>query len=95
MTTKNGNRGPSPCGALLLCCVVALIGCWREHEAQWVFASPIFRRFDNDLLHQTNCTSIAQTELNKVMGDGIPVISVAAGANDAGWVAEYGIISPR
>ena len=46
-----------------------------------LIASPIFRRFDNALLHQTNCISIAQTELNKVMGDGIPAKSFAAGRN--------------
>ena len=43
--------------------------------------SPIFRKFDNATLHQTNLMSIAQTELNKVMGDGIPAVSFAAGAN--------------
>lgn len=43
--------------------------------------SPIFRKFDNATLHQTNLISIAQTELNKVMGDGIPAVSFAAGAN--------------
>ena len=52
-----------------------------------LIASPIFRRFDNDLLHQTNLISIAQTELNKVMGDGIPATSFAAGANETGGVA--------
>ena len=44
-------------------------------------ASPIFRKFDNSMFHQTNIISIAQTELNKVMGDGIPATSFAAGAN--------------
>jgi hypothetical protein len=44
-------------------------------------ASPIFRKFDNILLHQTNLISIAQTELNKVMGDGIPATSFASGRN--------------
>ena len=44
-------------------------------------ASPIFRRFDNGLLHQTSLISIPQTELNKVLGDGIPATSFAAGAN--------------
>lgn len=43
--------------------------------------SPIFRKFDNELLHQTNRITIAQTELNKVLGDGIPATSFAAGAN--------------
>ena len=47
-------------------------------------ASPLFRKFDNALLHQTNLISIAQTELNKVMGDGIPARSFAAGANPIG-----------
>ena len=46
-----------------------------------LIASPIFRKFDNTLLHQTNLISIAQTELNKVMGDGIPATSFAAGRN--------------
>ena len=46
-----------------------------------LIASPIFRKFDNTLLHQTNLISIAQTELNKVMGDGIPARSFAAGRN--------------
>jgi len=41
----------------------------------------LFRKFDNALLHQTNPISIAQTELNKVMGDGIPATSFAAGRN--------------
>lgn len=49
-------------------------------------ASPIFRKFDNALLHQTNLISIVQTELNKVMGDGIPTRSFAAGANPIGSV---------
>ena len=44
-------------------------------------ASPIFRKFDNSMLHQTNLILIAQTELNKVMGDGIPATSFAAGRN--------------
>ncbi len=47
-------------------------------------ANPIFRRFDNALLHQTNLISIAQTELNKVLGDGIPATSFAAGRNPIG-----------
>lgn len=51
-------------------------------------ASPIFRRFDNGLLHQTNRISIAQTELNKVMGDGIPAVSFAAGANETAGVED-------
>lgn len=51
-------------------------------------ASPIFRKFDNDLLHQTNRITIAQTELNKVLGDGIPALSFAAGANETGGVAD-------
>ena len=46
-----------------------------------LIASPIFRKFDNALLHQTNLISIAQTELNKVLGDGIPATSFAAGSN--------------
>ena len=46
-----------------------------------LIASPIFRKFDNILLHQTNLISIAQTELNKVMGDGISARSFAAGRN--------------
>lgn len=50
-------------------------------EAELV-ASPIFRRFDNDVLHQTNRITIAQTELNKVLGDGIPALSFAAGRNE-------------
>ncbi|MBQ9394886.1 MAG: hypothetical protein IJU23_05145, partial [Proteobacteria bacterium] len=47
-------------------------------------ASPIFRKFDNIMLHQTNLISIAQTELNKVMGDGVPAVSFAAGRNPIG-----------
>ena len=47
-------------------------------------ASPIFRKFDNVMLHQTNLISIAQTELNKVMGDGVPAVSFAAGRNPIG-----------
>jgi hypothetical protein len=46
-----------------------------------LIASPIFRKFDNPLFHQTNLIAIAQTELNKVMGDGIPATSFAAGRN--------------
>ena len=45
-------------------------------------ASPIFRKFDNELLHQTNRITIAQTELNKVLGDGVPALSFAAGRNE-------------
>ena len=52
--------------------------------------SPIFRRFDNDLLHQTNLISIAQTELNKVLGDGIPALSFAAGANEISCFGDGG-----
>mgnify|MGYP003330580516 CR=1 FL=1 len=51
-------------------------------------ASPVFRKFDNELLHQTNRITIAQTELNKVLGDGIPATSFAAGANETGGVAD-------
>ena len=56
-----------------------------------LMASPIFRKFDNALLHQTNSISIAQTELNKVMGDGIPAKSFAAGANQisVGQISNY------
>ena len=50
-------------------------------------ASPIFRRFDNGLLHQTNLIAIAQTELNKVLGDGIPATSFAAGRNETSGVS--------
>ena len=46
-----------------------------------LIARPIFRKFDNDILHQTNIVSITSTELNKVMGDGIPALSFAAGRN--------------
>lgn len=49
-------------------------------DAQLI-VSPIFRKFDNALLHQPNVISITQTELNKVMGDGIPATSFAAGRN--------------
>ena len=49
-----------------------------------LIAEPIFRKFDNGLLHQTNLISIAQTEINKVLGDGIPAKSFAAGANAIG-----------
>jgi len=49
-----------------------------------LIASPVFRKFDNATLHQTNVIAIAQTELNKVMGDGIPATSFAAGANPIG-----------
>ena len=50
-------------------------------------ASPIFRRFDNGLLHQTSLISIPQTELNKVLGDGIPAESFAAGRNETSGVS--------
>ena len=50
-------------------------------------ASPIFRRFDNGLLHQTSLISIPQTELNKVLGDGIPATSFAAGRNETSGVS--------
>ncbi len=53
-------------------------------------ASPIFRKFDNELLHQTNLITIAQTELNKVMGDGIPATSFAAGANEISALGNSG-----
>lgn len=46
-----------------------------------LISSPVFRKFDNATLHQTNLISVAQTALNKVMGDGIPATSFAAGAN--------------
>ena len=49
-----------------------------------LIASPVFRKFDNALLHQTNSISIPRTELNKVMGDGIPAKSFAAGRNRIG-----------
>ena len=49
-----------------------------------LIASPIFRKFDNPIFHQANLVSIAQTELNKVMGDGIPATSFAAGRNPIG-----------
>lgn len=49
-------------------------------------ASPIFRRFDNGLLHQTSLISIPQTELNKVLGDAIPAESFAAGRNETSGV---------
>lgn len=35
-----------------------------------LMAEPIFRKFDNAMLHQTNSILISQTELNKVMGMG-------------------------
>ena len=50
-------------------------------------ASPIFRRFDNGLLHQTSLISIPQTELNKVLGDAIPAESFAAGRNETSGVS--------
>ena len=49
-----------------------------------LIASPIFREFDNELLHQTNVIEIARTEINKVLGDGIPATSFAAGSNPIG-----------
>ena len=49
-----------------------------------LIAEPVFRKFDKVLLHQTNLISIAQTEINKVLGDGIPAKSFAAGANPIG-----------
>jgi len=55
-------------------------------------ASPIFRKFDNSILHQTNLISIAQTELNKVMGDGIPARSFAAGRNPISGICVAGNI---
>jgi len=51
-----------------------------------LIVNPVFRKFDNATLHQTNVITIAQTELNKVMGDGIPATSFAAGANLVGTV---------
>ena len=56
----------------------AKTNCFTDIE---LISSPIFRKFDNATLHQTNLISVAQTELNKVMGDGIPATSFAAGAN--------------
>lgn len=53
----------------------------NEYTNAELIASPLFRPFDNSTFHQTNLITIAQTELNKVMGDGIPAISFAAGAN--------------
>ena len=58
-----------------------------------LIASPIFRKFDNATLHQTNLISIAQTELNKVMGDGIPATSFAAGANSMSTFCVLGNIA--
>ena len=46
-----------------------------------LITSPVFRKFDNELLHQTNLIEIARTEINKVLGDGIPATSFAAGCN--------------
>lgn len=63
----------------------------NEFSAIELTANPIFRKFDNSILHQTNVIAIAQTELNKVMGDGIPAMSFAAGANQipGGQISNY------
>jgi len=49
-----------------------------------LIVNPLFRKLDNGIFHQTNSIAIAQTELNKVMGDAIPATSFAAGANPIG-----------
>ena len=43
--------------------------------------SPIFRPFDNASLHATNIVTLTLAEKARVLGDGIPALSFAAGAN--------------
>ena len=57
-----------------------------------LITNPIFRRLDNDLLHLASLSNvaktIAKTEYHKVLGDGIPAISFAAGANDTNGLTD-------
>ena len=46
--------------------------------------APIFRPFDNTVLHGTNVVSLTLAQKAKVLGDGIPALSFAAGANPFG-----------
>lgn len=46
--------------------------------------SPIFRPFDDTSLHGTNVVSLTLAQKAKVLGDGIPALSFAAGANPFG-----------
>ena len=43
--------------------------------------TPIFRPFDNSTLHATNVVSLTLAQKAKVLGDGIPAVSFATGAN--------------
>ena len=43
--------------------------------------TPIFRTFDYASLHTTNVVSLTLTQKAKVLGDGIPAVSFASGAN--------------
>ena len=61
----------------------------NEFTDEELVVSPIFRKFDNLTLHQSNFISIAQTEINKVLGDGIPATSFAAGRNP---IANGGVV---
>lgn len=53
----------------------------NSFTAAEMISVPIFRNFDDDRLHETNLVVVARTDLNKVLGDGIPATSFAAGAN--------------
>lgn len=52
--------------------------------ASELIAEPLFRKFDCDALHSTNVAVITRSELDKVISDGIPATSFAAGANAIG-----------
>ena len=53
--------------------------------------SPIFRPFDEGALHATNVVTLTLAQKAKVLGDGIPALSFAAGANP--FVNGQGIIN--
>ena len=53
--------------------------------------SPIFRPFDDGSLHATNVITLTLAQKAKVLGDGIPALSFAAGANP--FVNGQGIIN--
>lgn len=53
----------------------------NSFTAAELISVPIFRNFDDDRLHETNLVVVARTDLNKVLGDGIPATSFAAGSN--------------
>ena len=53
--------------------------------------SPIFRPFDDTSLHGTNIVSLTLAQKAKVLGDGIPALSFAAGANP--FISGQGIVN--